>query len=121
MIFYFYLGVLDSEELSLVNRTFQKPFGLPKPSIFKKPVQASKPVKPPMMPKLNLTSYKADFTGERKENQRASALISPSSSIDSLIESLPKSCEQHVDDVKGDAFNLILICSKHTILLTPFL
>lgn len=94
-------GVLDSEELSLVNKTFQKPPGLPKPGIFMKLVQVSKPVKPPVMPKLSLISRKADLTAESMESQRVSALVSPSSSTDSLIESLPKSSEQHHDNAKG--------------------
>lgn len=48
-------GVLDPEELSLVNRTFRKPFEEPKPSSNKKPALTSKLLNPSAISKLNFS------------------------------------------------------------------
>lgn len=51
----FLTGVLDPEELSLVNRTFRKPFEEPKPSSNKKPALTSKLLNPSAISKLNFS------------------------------------------------------------------
>eukprot|EP00250_Pteridium_aquilinum_P015102 c22378_g1_i1 orf=350-2212(+) len=94
-------GMLDTEELSLVNRTFQKPLGLPKPSILKKPSPTSKLVKPPMMPKISLTSHTMALTAESQQNLVLPAVSSPRSSTGSVNGSVSKMSEQHFNHMKG--------------------
>lgn len=94
-------GVLDSEELSLVNRTFQKLPHQLKSNSHKKPLKL---LQPPMMPKIkfsSIPSYKAAFTIDSQQHQAMSAINSHRSSIGTTTESVSESSEQHVNNVKG--------------------
>lgn len=94
-------GVLDSEELSLVNRTFQKLPHQLKSNSHKKPLKL---LQPPMIPKIkfsSIPSYKAAFTIDSQQSQAMSAVSSHRSSIGTITGSVSESSEQDVNNVKG--------------------
>ncbi|KAI5061243.1 hypothetical protein GOP47_0023748 [Adiantum capillus-veneris] len=100
-------GVLDPEELSLVNRTFKKPLEEPKPPSNKKSPFASKILNTSAISKINFSPVrfqKSSSHGETRHKSTASAQGSPLGSIGNAF----RRTDQQNNGVKGSAM------SKHT-------
>ncbi|KAH7430550.1 hypothetical protein KP509_08G003800 [Ceratopteris richardii] len=80
-------GVLDTEELSLVNKTFKKCTGLERQSILKKPIPTSRLIKPPLMPKIRVMSNELVVNTESKEKLLTPASSDCSENIEDFSES----------------------------------
>ena len=94
-------GVLDSEELSIVNKTFQKVLENPKPSSNRQFAQASKLLKPVMIPKANLSSQRITSCVSGQQNTAMATTHSSRSSVNSLIGTGLKRPEQCLSNSNG--------------------
>ncbi|MCO5552337.1 hypothetical protein L7F22_005848 [Adiantum nelumboides] len=97
-------GVLDTEELSLVNRTFKKPLEQPKPPSNKKSPLASKFLNSTALSKINFSPVrfqKSSSQGETRHHSTAPTQSSPSSSLGNAL----RRTDQQNRGVKGSAVN----------------
>ena len=94
-------GVLDSEELSIVNKTFQKVLENPKPSNNRQFAQASKLLKPVMIPKAHLSSQRITSCVSSQQNTAMATTHSSRSSVNSLVGTGLKRSEQCLSNSNG--------------------